>query len=187
MSQSKKNGEGLDWLGQAHLALHNRKRSKDSLSDDWETPQELFDYIVGEIGFTPELDVCAEYGNNKCPKFYSKEEDGLAHEWKIWNVFCNPPHSETGKWVKYANEQWRRNNINIVMLIPANTMSSIYFHKYVESDVRTTLHCRYFPLLGRIQFHKNGKPSEHKSRNAYIVVTFKKRTNGHILIGEKND
>lgn len=158
------------------MSLHNRKRSKDSLSDDWETPQELFDYIVGEIGFTPELDVCAEYGNNKCPKFYSKEEDGLAHEWRVWNVWINPPHSQNRKWVQYANEQWRRNNINIVILIPANVMSSKYFHEYVMLEKKSTKLVDFFPLLGRIQFHKDGKPSEHKSRNAYIVVTFKKRS-----------
>ena len=155
--------------------LHNKKRSKDSLSDEWETPRGLYQYIVNEIDFVPELDVCAEYGNNKCFKFFSKEEDGLSHEWKHWNVFMNPPHSQTGKWVKYANEQWRRNNINIVMLIPANTMGAKYFHEYIQREVITTRLVRYFPLLGRIRFLQNGKPSEHKSRNSYIVVVFNKR------------
>ncbi len=171
---SRKDGSGFDWLTPPEM-LHNRKRSLKSLSDDWETPQELFDFIVGEIGFTPELDACAEYGNNKCAKFYSKEEDGLAHEFKNWNIWINPPHSETAKWVKHANQQWERNNVNIVMLIPANTMSSIYFHKYVEAVVRTTKLVRYFPLLGRIRFLQNGKQSQHKSRNSYIVVVFNKR------------
>ena len=155
--------------------LHNKRRSKNSLSDEWETPRGLFQYIVNEIDFVPELDVCAEYGNNKCFKFYCKEEDGLAHEWKHWNVWCNPPHSQTGKWVKYANEKWQRNNINIVMLIPANTMGSIYFHKYIQNYVTTTRLVKYFPLLGRIRFLQNGKESEHKSRNSYIVVVFNKR------------
>jgi len=174
--EEKKKGYGYDWLTPSKM-LHNKKRTEKQRSDEWETPQEVYDYIVNELSFIPEIDVCAEYGNNKCSKFYSKEEDGLSHEWKTWNVWCNPPHSQTGKWVKYANEQWRKYNTNIVMLIPANTMGSIYFHKFVECETKTVRYgVRYFPLLGRIRFLQNGKPSEHKSRNSYIVVVFEKQT-----------
>ena len=154
--------------------LHNKKRSKNSLSDEWETPKELYHFIIHEVGFAPVLDVCATKENSKCLHHIWKELDGLNYEW-TGDVWCNPPHSETSKWVEYANQQWRKNNINVVMLIPANTMSSIYFHKVVMLEKNSTKLVDFFPLLGRIRFLQNGKESEHKSRNSYIVVVFKKR------------
>jgi phage N-6-adenine-methyltransferase len=157
------------------MNLHNNKRSKDSLSDEWETPEELYEYIMNEIDFTPMLDVCATESNSKCISHIWKEVNAFSLNWNE-DVFCNPPHSLTGKFVEYANKMWTKNNINIVMLIPTNTMSSIYFHKFIELEKKTTKLVDYFPLLGRIQFLKDGKPSEYKSRNAYLVVTFKKRS-----------
>ena len=38
---------------------------------DWETPNELFDPLNAEFGFT--LDVCATVENAKCPRFYARE------------------------------------------------------------------------------------------------------------------
>src|SRR5262245_48992680 len=50
-----------------------------SLSDDWATPQPLFDELNAEFGFT--LDVCSTSQNAKCPKFFTRDDDGLAQPW----------------------------------------------------------------------------------------------------------
>lgn len=43
-----------------------------SKSDDWETPQWLFDELNREFHFT--LDPCADKHNHKCEKYYTKEQ-----------------------------------------------------------------------------------------------------------------
>ena len=51
--------------------------SKDS--DEWGTPQALFDELNKEFSFT--LDPCATAENHKCPKYFSMAEDGLKQNW----------------------------------------------------------------------------------------------------------
>lgn len=46
-----------------------------SKTDLWETPQELFDKLNSEHGFT--LDVCAIPDNAKCAKYFTPDIDGL--------------------------------------------------------------------------------------------------------------
>lgn len=63
--------------------------------DDWGTPQDLFDALNKEFGFT--LDPCADDNNHKCAKYYTIEQDGLAQSWAGETVFCNPPYSRKTK------------------------------------------------------------------------------------------
>lgn len=50
-----------------------------SASDDWETPQYLFDELNEVYHF--ETDVCATPENAKCARFFTKEQDGLKQVW----------------------------------------------------------------------------------------------------------
>lgn len=50
-----------------------------SRTDLWSTPQDLFDELDAEFGFT--LDVCALPENAKCERFYTPEQDGLLQNW----------------------------------------------------------------------------------------------------------
>ena len=74
--------------------------------------------------------------------------------WKNETVFCNPPYGkEISKWVKKCYEEHKKNNITIVMLIPARTDTS-YFHDYIynKSEIRF--------IRGRLKFNdgKQGAP-----------------------------
>ena len=55
-----------------------------SKTDDWATPQEFFDDLNREFGFT--LDPCADDHNHKCAKYYTRAQDGLSQDWG-GNVF----------------------------------------------------------------------------------------------------
>lgn len=71
-----------------------------SNSEEWGTPQELFNRLNKEFNFT--FDICASKENAKCHKYYTKEEDALKKEWGgvIW---MNPPYGrQIGIWVKKA-------------------------------------------------------------------------------------
>ncbi len=50
-----------------------------SNSEEWGTPQGLFDRLNKEFHFT--FDICASKENAKCPRYYTKEEDALKQEW----------------------------------------------------------------------------------------------------------
>lgn len=50
-----------------------------SQSDEWETPQDLFDQLDSEFGFN--LDVCANDENHKCPVYITKDHDALTMDW----------------------------------------------------------------------------------------------------------
>lgn len=120
-----------------------------SKTDDWATPQDLFDKLDKEFHFT--LDPCATKENAKCPKFYTREQDGLAQRWDMERVFCNPPYGRViGDWVKKMAE---RNALVCVALLPART-DTRWFHDYIlcKAEIRF--------IKGRLKFGgcKNSAP-----------------------------
>jgi len=73
-----------------------------SKSNEWETPQDLFDALNKEFEF--KTDVCAFPYNAKCPIYYTPEMNGLKQNWSgvCW---MNPPYGrEIGLWVQKAYE-----------------------------------------------------------------------------------
>ena len=108
-------------------------------TDQWETPQWLFDELDREFGFT--VDVCADAQNSKCPVFYDREQDGLAQTWEgvCW---CNPPYGrEIAKWVEKAAGA----NCTVVMLIPART-DTAWFHDHIYGKAEIRF------IRGRLRF-----------------------------------
>ncbi len=96
-----------------------------SKTDLWSTPQDFYDKLNEEFGFT--LDSCATPENAKCKMFYTKEDDGLSRSWKGWTVFMNPPYGrEIGKWVEKA----RFSKTTVVCLLPART-DTRWWHDHV--------------------------------------------------------
>lgn len=53
-------------------------------SNEWETPQSLFDKLNSEFHF--ELDVCATPQNAKCPTYFTVDDNGLESGWG--GVYC---------------------------------------------------------------------------------------------------
>lgn len=118
-----------------------------SLSDEWETPQELFDYWDNVFHFT--LDPCASEENHKCSLFYTKEDDGLSKDWRGHTVFVNPPYGrEIGKWVEKCYLEAQKKNTKVVALLPART-DTRWFHDWIYHTALV-----YF-LRGRLKFSKS--------------------------------
>jgi site-specific DNA-methyltransferase (adenine-specific) len=97
---------------------------------DWSTPQDFFDKLNDEFGFT--LDPCADSRNHKCEKYYTKEQDGLLQDWSGEIVFCNPPYGrDVSRWVqKCFNEVYAGGCRCAVMLLHART-DTRWFHDYI--------------------------------------------------------
>jgi site-specific DNA-methyltransferase (adenine-specific) len=115
-----------------------------SKTDEWETPQDLFDKLNAEFHFT--LDPAATRENAKCARYCTKEQDGLKQFWGHDTVFCNPPYGrEIGKWVEHAfNTHWVNDN-TIVMLLPARTDTK-WFHRFLYGKAEIKF------LRGRLKF-----------------------------------
>lgn len=138
--------------------------------DYWETPNELFRELCKKFKVTPVLDVACTLKNGMCKDGYYKDRgmDGLSLPWKK-TIWCNPPHSQTESWVRKAFVEWNKHNTTIMMILPTNTMSSNFWHEYIEGKAE------YHPLEGRIRFLQDGKPSKYPSRNAYVCIIWRKK------------
>jgi len=119
-----------------------------SNSAEWATPQDFFNKLDEEFHFT--LDPCATAENAKCGKFFTKEQDGLAQDWGVETVFCNPPYGkDIGKWCQkcFEHAAWGG---TAVMLIHART-DTRWFHEWVYGKAEIRF------IRGRLHF--NGSKS----------------------------
>ena len=113
-------------------------------SNEWATPQYLFDKLNEEFHFT--LDPAASDENHKCDKYYTIEEDGLQKSWGGETVFCNPPYGRgIGKWLEKAYNESQKPNTPVVLLVFARTDTK-WFHKYVYGKAEIRF------IEGRIKF-----------------------------------
>lgn len=135
-----------------------------SKTDQWETPQWLFDELNEEFDFT--LDVCATPDNAKCEKFFSPEVNGLGQDWKgvCW---LNPPYGrEIGKWIEKAYTESQK-GATVVCLVPSRT-DTRWWHDYcIKGEIRF--------LKGRLKFgnSKNSAPFP----SAIVIFREKKAAN----------
>ena len=114
-----------------------------SETNEWATPQNVFDVLNDEFNFM--LDPCATKENAKTEKFFTIEDDGLSQEWTE-TTFMNPPYGrEIKKWVKKAYEESLKGTV-VVCLIPARTDTS-YWHEYIFEKA-----CEIRFVKGRIKF-----------------------------------
>ena len=131
-----------------------------SNSDEWSTPQHIFDSLDAEFGFN--LDPCASDDNHKCDTYYTAEIDGLRQKWGGYRVFCNPPYSKISDWVEKAFRETRNDKTLVVLLIPART-DTRYFHDYINNRAEIRF------IKGRLKFGESRNSAPFPS----MVVIFR--------------
>jgi len=101
---------------------------------EWATPPELFADLDAEFRF--ETDVCATPENAKCPKFFTKEDDGLAQRW-TGVCWMNPPYGRRviGPWLRKAYESAQQ-GATVVCLVPARTDTQWWNRYCVHGEIR---------------------------------------------------
>lgn len=129
------------------MAVHYSSRT-----DEWETPQDLFDALDREFGFT--LDVCALPDNAKCPKYFTPKDNGLIQDWNRRGEVCwmNPPYGDEIKgWVRKAADTAAEGG-TVVCLLPARVDTAWWWDYCRYGEVRF--------LRGRLRFGggDNGAP-----------------------------
>lgn len=137
--------------------LASRSVHFSSASAEWSTPQALFDELDRIFGgFT--LDPCATAENAKCPRFFSREDDGLNQAWS-GKVFMNPPYGrEIGQWVKKAWAESLKGAL-VVCLLPAR-VDTRWWHDYA---IKGQVHF----LRGRLKF--GGCPNSAPFPSALVI------------------
>ena len=127
-----------------------------SETDEWPTPQDFFDRLNEEFHF--ELDVCATHENAKCPRYFTRRENGLLQQW-TGVCWMNPPYGrEIGQWVKKAYES-ALGGATVVCLLPSRT-DTAWWHDYcMKGEIRF--------VRGRLKF---GDASENAPFPSAVVV-----------------
>lgn len=120
-------------------------------TNDWETPQKLYDYYHDRFCF--DLDVCASTKNTKhSVNYFTIKDNGLKQDWYKIN-WMNPPYGrQIGLWVKKAYDESLKGKVT-VCLLPARTDTK-WWHDYVlKAD-----HIHF--IKGRLKFsgQKNSAP-----------------------------
>ena len=129
-------------------------------SNEWTTPQDLYDKLNKEFNFT--LDPCCTKESAKCDKFYTKEDDGLSKDWRYDTVFMNPPYGrEIPKWIEKAYKESLKGAV-VVCLIPART-DTRYWHDYIFTKAEVRF------LKGRVKFENGKKPQPAPFPSAVVI------------------
>lgn len=131
-----------------------------SQSTEWATPQDFFDALNAEFGFT--LDVAAQPTNAKCARYFTPEVDGLTQPW-TGVCWMNPPYGRTIEpWMKKAYESALQ-GATVVSLVPART-DTRWWHRY-------TVHGELRYVQGRLHFGGAANAAPFPS----VVVIFRPR------------
>ena len=107
-----------------------------SNTDEWATPQDLFDELDAEFHF--DLDPCADDQNHKCEEYYTILQDGLGKDWgggecsAIHHIprLANGLRRHTGKerritpWLSFSS---RRGRIQGTSIISSTTAQKFAF------------------------------------------------------------
>lgn len=163
-------------------------RTQLSLSDEWETQQDLFEKLSKKYNIKPMLDVAASRKNTKCSVWYdglTDETDALKNDWccyppdgwpKVFvDTWLNGPHSKTKSFVLKAHEQWQKHNINILMLVPLQTLGRKYFNDIFDNYITPQKGVEWHRVQPRPTFiHPDQKESEN-AKQEYIVIIWRKR------------
>ncbi|HET8550910.1 MAG TPA: phage N-6-adenine-methyltransferase [Gammaproteobacteria bacterium] len=120
-----------------------------SATDEWPTPQWLFDALNKEFGFT--LDPASTPENAKCKRFFTAADVPLAKDWGTETIFLNPPYSACADWMRKAYGA-ALEGATVVCLVPARTDTK-WWHEYaMKGEIRF--------IRGRLKFgnHENSAP-----------------------------
>lgn len=140
--------------------------------DESVTPKEVFLAISDRWGpFT--LDAAASSANAKCPRYFTREQDGLRQSWAGERVWCNPPYSQKPAWVAKAEAEAQRGAYS-VLLLPNTVTEAPWFHRLVwdRGWARTRDDVDVDFLPGRVRFldPETGRPMMAPRQGSLLVI-----------------
>jgi len=147
-----------------------------SETPEWETPQDLFDVLNAEFGFT--LDVCATSENAKCERYFTQSDDGLEQDWD-GIVWMNPPYGkDIPAWMEKAAVEGVLGIDGcdrVVCLVPARTDTNWWWDYCRLGEIRL--------LKGRLQFGDSATGAPFPS----AVVVFGRDVEPRVIHWERDE
>lgn len=143
-------------------------------SDQWQTPQWLFDELNEEFNF--QYDCCAEEHNTKCVNWSSNflEDDEVVF---CESAFMNPPYSNPLPFVSAAWERSKHCKIVCLLKVDTSTRWWSVFWDYGNHTPKDGCEVRFFPR--RIKFESPNK--EERSGPTFpscLVIMDRRKLNG---------
>jgi site-specific DNA-methyltransferase (adenine-specific) len=102
--------------------------------DEWATPDELFETVDTEFGFT--LDVCATAKNAKCARYWTETDMPLWRDWTDERCWMNPPYSQIESWMAKAFDTGLSGGGLVVCLVPSRTDVGWFWDYARHGEVR---------------------------------------------------
>lgn len=134
-------------------------------TDNWNTPNEFIIDILKFFDNSIDLDPCSDHiGNIPAKKRYTKEEDGLSHEWIANKVYMNHPYSESKRWIPYAVNQYKKGNAKELILLIKLDVSTKWWN-YVAN----------YPWIAvnkRLKFGNSSSAAPFQSAIVYLGINF---------------
>lgn len=129
----------------------------------WATPRTIFEVLHREYRFT--VDAAASAENAKLPRFWTREQNGLAQAWEGERVWCNPPYEEIAPWVERAQIACERDPTSMsALLLPARTGQAWFCERAIEGSIHW--------FRGRIQFEPPAGVAASSNAEDSILVVF---------------
>lgn len=108
-----------------------QKNKKESYTDNWSTPKNIYSYYVEQLGF---FDPCPlNSQSNNLDKLYDK------------HLFINPPYSDISSWIDFSINNHYKYNKQITLLVPSRTDTK-WFHKILDHGAEIQF------IKGRLKF-----------------------------------
>lgn len=162
----------LGFKAQNHPQQTAERGALDEVDDRATHPDDFARWDAEFGGFT--LDAAAAPHNAKCRTYFTRADNGLERSWAGHRVWCNPPYSDLGAWVRKAHSEWATSR-GIVMLVPANRVEQAWWQDWVEpyrDRYLSPLEVRF--LRGRLRFIKPGateiKPNERPPFGCALLI-----------------
>lgn len=142
------------------------RKTTEASRDDWQTPPHISRPLIERFKFTG--DCAASAVNTVAPQWIDEERDSLLSSWSSLGdrVFCNPPYSKVGFFIKRAQKEAKANRRLVACLVPA-TPGNLWFHNWAISHAREIWFYR-----GRISFLSpvDGEPMPANPVGSVLVV-----------------
>lgn len=122
-------------------------------SDERDTPQELFDALNSEFGFT--LDAAASAENAKCERYFTIADNAVRQSWAKESVWMNPPYSQLPPWIDKAIAS-AHEGATVVALLPVTSGSRWFDTCMLHAD-----EVRF--IEGRLAFNGMDQPAKFPS------------------------
>ena len=132
-----------------------------AITDDWATPQALYDVLNDEFHFV--LDAAASSNNHKAPNWLGLDHqnpdlrDGLAASWSIYGgaIFVNPPYGRGLTW--WVNKAFLESKHQIVVMLLPVRSDTHWFHEWIYPHFEIRF------IKGRVKYGAGTSPAPFPS------------------------